>query len=40
MVTLYQRHNDGSIFQYRETPSEGWQLLDNNPATIAIVAAP
>ena len=25
MVTLYQRHNDGSIFQYRETPSTGWQ---------------
>ena len=32
-------HADGKIFQFNGTPLSGWDLLDNNPATIAIAAA-
>ena len=38
-VTLYQLHDDGTIWLYTGTPLTGWQLLDNNPRTISIVAA-
>ena len=36
---LYQRHRDGKIWKYTGTPITGWQLLDQNPKTVAIVAA-
>jgi CubicO group peptidase (beta-lactamase class C family) len=37
---LFQLHNDGKIWQYTGTPMSGWQLLDNNPATKAIISPP
>lgn len=41
---LYQRHADGKIWIYTGKPCNGgscpgWQLLDNNPLTVSIVAA-
>jgi hypothetical protein len=41
---LYQLHSNGLIWRYTGPPCSGascpgWQLLDNNPATVAIVAA-
>jgi hypothetical protein len=36
---LYQLHNDGKIWRYTGPPISGWQLLDNNPATIQIAAS-
>ena len=41
---LYQLHNDGEIWWYTGLPCSGdicpgWQRLDNNPKTVAIVAA-
>ena len=35
---VYQRHRDGSIWKYSLSNSSGWQLLDNNPATVGILA--
>jgi hypothetical protein len=36
---LYQIHNDGKIWQYTGPPLTGWELLDNNPATVQIAAS-
>jgi len=41
---VYQLHNDGRIWRYTGPPCSGescpgWQQLDNNPKTVAIVAA-
>ncbi|HET8549657.1 MAG TPA: hypothetical protein VFL57_16725 [Bryobacteraceae bacterium] len=41
---LYQVHNDGWIWRYIGTECDGdfcpgWQRLDNNPATVQVVAA-
>jgi hypothetical protein len=38
---LYQRHSDGRIWHYTGVPCTGescpgWQMFDNNPATVAI----
>jgi hypothetical protein len=35
---LYQMHSDGSIWFYTGPPMTGWQKLDNNPKTKAIMA--
>ena len=35
---IYQLHNTGSIWEYLGPPISGWQELDHNPRTIAIVA--
>src|ERR1051325_1208729 len=40
---LYQLHKDGKIWRFTGTPCAGsncpgWQMIDNNPATISIVA--
>jgi len=42
-TSLYQRHNDGKIWRSTGTPCSGascpgWQMLDNNGATVDIVA--
>jgi hypothetical protein len=39
MADLYQLRDDGSIWAYTGTPLTGWQMLDNNPRTDAIVSA-
>lgn len=36
---LFQLHNDGKIWRYIGTPISGWELIDQNPATVQIVAA-
>ena len=36
---VFLLHNDGGIFQYTGTPF-AWEQIDNNPATVAIAAAP
>ena len=41
---LYQLHQDGKIWRYTGPPCSGnscpgWQMLDNNPATRAIVTS-
>jgi hypothetical protein len=36
--TFYQLHRDGTIWSYTGTPLIGWQLLDDNPRTVAIAA--
>jgi uncharacterized OB-fold protein len=36
MGLLYQLHNSGKIWKYTGTSVTGWQMLDENPATIAI----
>jgi hypothetical protein len=35
---LYKLHNNGEIWVYNGPPMTGWQMLDNNPKTIAIAA--
>jgi hypothetical protein len=37
--SLYQLHNDGTLWLYTGTPLSGWQMLDNNPATTEIKAS-
>ena len=37
--SLYQLHNDGTIWVYTGPPMTGWQMLDNNPSAMSIVAA-
>lgn len=42
-VSLYQLHRDGKIWRYTGQPCSGascpgWQMLDNNPRTVAIAA--
>lgn len=36
---LFQLHNNGKIWRYTGTPITGWELIDQNPATVEIVAA-
>ena len=36
---LYQLHNNGRIWKYVSPPMTGWRELDNNPATVSILAA-
>ena len=36
--TLYQMHNNGSIWRFEGTPYSGWSLLDTNSRTVDIVA--
>lgn len=36
---LYQLHGDGTIWNYTGPPLSGWQTLDTNPATTAILVA-
>lgn len=33
---LYQLHNSGALWRYNGTPMVGWELLDNNAATVEI----
>jgi hypothetical protein len=35
--SLYQLHNDGSIWKYTGPPLSGWQKLDDNPGSVQIV---
>ena len=35
---LYQLHSDGKIWRYTGTPMTGWELLDQNPATVSLAA--
>ena len=37
-MALYQLQGDGTIWHYTGPPLTGWQILDNNPRTTAIVA--
>jgi hypothetical protein len=32
-------HGDGTIWIYTGPPLTGWQMVDNNPATTAIMTA-
>lgn len=36
---LYQLHGDGTIWVYTGPPLPGWQMLDNNPRTRAVISA-
>jgi hypothetical protein len=38
--SLYQLHYDGKVWRYTGQPVSGWELIDQNPATVDIVAAP
>jgi hypothetical protein len=39
IMSLFQLHGDGTIWQYMGTPMTGWKTLDKNPGVrvIAIV---
>ena len=36
----FKLHSNGNVWKYTGTPFTGWQQLDNNPATMDIVASP